>query len=83
MDKAPGNTKACREAEIPVTEDREARCAAKPTLRHALPDFTTTITWLLALPKDLQNLKFKSSNLIHLLVTRGLSAVTPTTLNKH
>ena len=82
MDKAPGNTKACREAEIPVTEDWEARCAAKPTLRHALPDFTTTITRLLALPKDLQNRKFKP-NLIHLLVTRGLSAVTPTTLNKH
>ena len=36
--EAPGDAKACREAEIPVTEDGKARRAAKSTLGHALPD---------------------------------------------
>ena len=33
----PGDATARREAEIPVAEDREARRAAKATVRHALP----------------------------------------------
>ena len=33
----PGDATARREAQIPVTEDWEARGAAKSTLRHALP----------------------------------------------
>ena len=37
IDHPPGDATARREAEIPVTEDWEARGAAKSAVRHALP----------------------------------------------
>ena len=72
IDHPPGDATARREAEIPVTEDWEARGAAKSTLRHTLPVRFERLKWL--------QLNLTRLNLIHLLMARGLSAVTPITL---
>ena len=72
IDQPPGDATARREAEIPVTEDWEARGATKSTLRHTLPVRFECLKWL--------QLNLTRLNLIHLLMARGLSAVTPITL---
>ena len=71
IDHPPGDATARREAQIPVTEDWEARGAAKSALRHTLPVRFDFCKW--------PQLNLKRLNLIHLLMARGLSAVTPIT----